>query len=124
MSLPIGVQVGAAYGRGDLLLYVAASAGCVNACRHTRRGPILPWSPLVIGTLASLMHIVISKLRETLGPHTTEEIIHTVPGGYRLALEPDHVDAHLFTRLTKRARTARTQGGGAAADALFRTALQ
>ncbi|NRQ40785.1 hypothetical protein HII36_54625, partial [Nonomuraea sp. NN258] len=82
------------------------------------------WGDGSAATSAKQLHIVISKLRETLGPHTTEEIIKTVPGGYRLALEPDHVDAHLFTRLLKRARTAQAQGGGAAADALFRTALQ
>ncbi|NJP98872.1 hypothetical protein HCN51_57250 [Nonomuraea sp. FMUSA5-5] len=58
------------------------------------------------------------------GSHTTEEIIQTTQGGYRLVLEPDHIDAHLFVRLVKRARTAQAQGGGAAADALFRAALQ
>ncbi|MFI7707243.1 BTAD domain-containing putative transcriptional regulator [Nonomuraea sp. NPDC049480] len=82
------------------------------------------WGDSSAATMTKQLHIVISKLRETLGPHTTEEIIQTVPGGYRLALEPDHIDAHLFTRLAKRARTARAQEGRAAADALFRTALQ
>ncbi|WP_049558169.1 AfsR/SARP family transcriptional regulator [Nonomuraea sp. SBT364] len=82
------------------------------------------WADSITATAAKQLHIVISKLRETLGPHTTEEIIQTTQGGYRLALEPDHIDAHLFTRLAKRARTAQAQGGRAAADALFRTALE
>ncbi|MFI7642982.1 BTAD domain-containing putative transcriptional regulator [Nonomuraea sp. NPDC049400] len=82
------------------------------------------WGHSSAATAAKQLHIVISKLRETLGAHTTEEIIQTMPGGYRLALEPDHIDAHRFTRLAKRARTAQAQGATAAADALFRTALQ
>ncbi|MGP3955932.1 BTAD domain-containing putative transcriptional regulator [Nonomuraea sp. 3N208] len=82
------------------------------------------WGDSSAATMAKQLHIVISKLRETLEPHTTEEIIQTMPGGYRLALEPDHIDAHLFTRLAKRARTAQAQGGRAVADALFRSALQ
>ncbi|MDF2711055.1 MAG: tetratricopeptide repeat protein [Nonomuraea muscovyensis] len=82
------------------------------------------WGDSSASTMAKQLHIVISKLRETLGPHTTEEIIQTVPGGYRLALQPDHIDAHLFTRLAKRARTAQAQGARDTADALFRTALQ
>ncbi|NUP00366.1 MAG: tetratricopeptide repeat protein [Nonomuraea sp.] len=82
------------------------------------------WGEGTTVTAAKQLHIVVSKLRETLGPHTTEEIIQTTTGGYRLALEPDHIDAHLFLRLAKRARTARSQGAGATADGLFRAALQ
>ncbi|MGR6914371.1 BTAD domain-containing putative transcriptional regulator [[Actinomadura] parvosata] len=91
---------------------------------HTERILTDIWGESSAATVAKQLHIVISKLRETLGPHTTEEIIQTMSGGYRLALEPDHIDAHLFARLVKRARTAHAQGGKAAADALFRTALQ
>ncbi|MGI5285770.1 AfsR/SARP family transcriptional regulator [Nonomuraea polychroma] len=91
---------------------------------HTERILTDVWGHSSAATAGKQLHIVVSKLRETLGPHTTEEIIETMPGGYRLALEPDHVDAHLFTRLSKRARTAQAQGATAAADALFRSALQ
>ncbi|MEV1001528.1 helix-turn-helix domain-containing protein [Nonomuraea sp. NPDC050202] len=66
---------------------------------------------------------MVSKLRRTLGTHATEEIIQTVPGGYRLALEPDHIDAHLFLRLAERARVGQRQGATATADTLFRAAL-
>ncbi|MEV0351505.1 BTAD domain-containing putative transcriptional regulator [Nonomuraea sp. NPDC050680] len=91
---------------------------------HTERILTDIWGDSSAVTITKQLHIVISKLRETLGPHTTEEIIQTMPGGYRLALEPDHIDAHLFIRLAKRARTAQAQGARAAADALFRRALQ
>ncbi|WP_052423788.1 AfsR/SARP family transcriptional regulator [Nonomuraea candida] len=82
------------------------------------------WGDSSAATMGKQLHIVISKLREILGPHTTEEIIQTTPGGYRLALEPDHIDAHRFARLVKRARVAQAQRGRATADALFRTALR
>ncbi|MEV0621896.1 BTAD domain-containing putative transcriptional regulator [Nonomuraea sp. NPDC050404] len=82
------------------------------------------WGDGSAATAAKQLHIVVSKLRETLAPHTAEEIIQTSPGGYRLALDPVHVDAHQFTRLAKRARTAQAQGDTDAADTLFRTALR
>ncbi|MEV0615591.1 BTAD domain-containing putative transcriptional regulator [Nonomuraea sp. NPDC050404] len=82
------------------------------------------WGDGSVATATKQLHIVVSKLREILGPHTTEEIIQTRPGGYRLALDPGHIDAHQFTRLAKRARTAQTQGDTGAADALFRAALR
>ncbi|MFD0474069.1 BTAD domain-containing putative transcriptional regulator [Nonomuraea thailandensis] len=82
------------------------------------------WEDSSAATAAKQLHIVISKLREALGPHATEELIETVPGGYRLALDPDRVDAHLFARLAERARTACAEGDSAAADGLFRAALR
>ncbi|GAA3614675.1 transcriptional regulator AfsR [Nonomuraea rosea] len=54
------------------------------------------WADSSAATAAKQLHIVISKLRETLGG---EDVIETVPGAYRLTLERDRVDAHLFTRL-------------------------
>ncbi|MGP3914475.1 AfsR/SARP family transcriptional regulator [Nonomuraea sp. 10N515B] len=81
------------------------------------------WAGSSAATAAKQLHIVISKLRETLVPHGGEDIIETVPGAYRLTLDRDRVDAHLFTRLALRARTARAQDATATADALFRQAL-
>ncbi|MEV0161180.1 AfsR/SARP family transcriptional regulator [Nonomuraea fuscirosea] len=80
------------------------------------------WGESSTATAAKQLHIVVSKLRQTFAPHITGDILQTVPGGYRLAVEPDDVDAHLFLRLARRARTAQAQG--AAADALFRQALR
>ncbi|MFI7135236.1 BTAD domain-containing putative transcriptional regulator [Nonomuraea sp. NPDC050153] len=77
------------------------------------------WGDGGTATATKQLHIVISKLRETLSP----ELIATAPVGYRLDLDRDRVDALLFARLAKRARTVRAHGGTAAADALFRQAL-
>ncbi|SEH03997.1 DNA-binding transcriptional activator of the SARP family, partial [Nonomuraea solani] len=78
------------------------------------------WADSTAATAAKQLHIVISKLRETLGG---EDVIETVPGAYRLTLDRDRVDAHLFTRLAARARAAHAKGQSAAADALFGQAL-
>ncbi|MGP3912583.1 BTAD domain-containing putative transcriptional regulator [Nonomuraea sp. 10N515B] len=81
------------------------------------------WAESWAATADKQLHIVVSKLRELLAPHAGNEIIETVPGGYVLTLPRDNIDAHLFTRLVRRARAARTQEGTAAADSLFRQAL-
>ncbi|WP_188194682.1 AfsR/SARP family transcriptional regulator [Nonomuraea sp. SYSU D8015] len=81
------------------------------------------WAHSSVATAAKQLHIVVSKLRETLASHGGAEIIETVPGGYRLAVERDHVDAHAFTLLSGRARDARAEGAMETADALFRRAL-
>ncbi|MFG3435704.1 BTAD domain-containing putative transcriptional regulator [Nonomuraea sp. NPDC047897] len=76
------------------------------------------WAHGSAATASKQLHIVVSKLRETLGPG----LIETLPGGrYRLAVE--QVDAREFTRLAERARAARAEGAAAAADGLFRRAL-
>lgn len=81
------------------------------------------WERSSAVTAAKQVHIVVSKLRETFALHGRAEIIQTVPGGYRLVVEPDHVDAHAFTRLSRQARAAHAEGATATADALFRRAL-
>ncbi|MGP4096042.1 AfsR/SARP family transcriptional regulator [Nonomuraea sp. KM90] len=120
---------------------IAGDAGAVMIAGHRRIGVLARlaldtgqavhadrllsdvWGQSPAVTAAKQLHIVISKLRETLVPHGGAEIIQTVPGGYRLALDRDRIDAHLFDRLARRARTARAQGATAAADASFRQAL-
>lgn len=81
------------------------------------------WGNSSAVTAAKQLHIVISKLRELQASYGVADIIATVPGGYRLAVERDYVDAHLFSRLAKRARSARALGAADTADALFRRAL-
>ncbi|WP_326640293.1 tetratricopeptide repeat protein [Nonomuraea fuscirosea] len=81
------------------------------------------WESSSAATAGKQVHIVISKLREAFAAHGGAELIETVPGGYRLAIEPDHVDAHAFTSLAGRARAAHAEGSLATADALFRGAL-
>ncbi|MBB6551909.1 AfsR/SARP family transcriptional regulator [Nonomuraea rubra] len=80
------------------------------------------WAHSPASTPAKQLHIVISKLREALAAHCGQDLIETLPGGYRLALDRDQVDAHLFTRLVRQARGARAQDA-ATADTLFRQAL-
>ncbi|MFI6478645.1 BTAD domain-containing putative transcriptional regulator [Nonomuraea sp. NPDC050663] len=76
------------------------------------------WAHGSAATASKQLHIVVSKLRETLSPR----LIETLPGGgYRLAVE--QVDACEFTRLAERARAARAEGATASADGLFRRAL-
>lgn len=77
------------------------------------------WGLTSTATAAKQLHIVVSKLRDTLSP----EIITTVPGGYLLDLPSDHVDAHRFTYLAGQARMARDRREPETADALFRQAL-
>ncbi|TYB70957.1 tetratricopeptide repeat protein [Nonomuraea sp. PA05] len=81
------------------------------------------WAHSSAATAAKQLHIVISKLRDTLVSHCGEDLIETLPGAYRLTLDQDRVDAHLFTRLARQARAARAGNASAAADALFRQAL-
>ncbi|MGP4102874.1 BTAD domain-containing putative transcriptional regulator [Nonomuraea sp. KM90] len=90
---------------------------------HTERILADVWADSSAATAAKQLHIVISKLRETLAPHGGEEIIETVPGAYRLTLDRDRVDAHVFSRLALQARTARSRNRTADADMLFRQAL-
>ncbi|GAA4916709.1 DNA-binding SARP family transcriptional activator/tetratricopeptide (TPR) repeat protein [Nonomuraea thailandensis] len=89
---------------------------------HTDRLLADVWAHSSAATAAKQLHIVISKLRETLAAHAGEDLIETLPGAYRLALPRDRVDAHLFSRLVLRARAARAQDA-ATADTLFRQAL-
>ncbi|MFJ4525127.1 ATP-binding protein [Streptomyces sp. NPDC088810] len=62
----------------------------------------------------------ISRLRRRLAPHTG---VDAVPAGYALAVDPDTVDAHRFTRLAAEGRTALTAGDHPRAAALLRDAL-
>lgn len=81
------------------------------------------WGDSSATTAAKQLHIAISKVRDTLAGHSDADLIETLPGAYRLVLDRDRVDAHLFTGLALRARAARAQRATAAADALFRQAL-
>ncbi|KAB8188607.1 hypothetical protein FH608_043390 [Nonomuraea phyllanthi] len=82
------------------------------------------WASSSAVTAAKQLHIVVSKLREAFATHGDAEAIETVPGGYRLAIERDHVDVHAFVRLSRQACAARAEGATATADALFRGALE
>ncbi|WP_052427793.1 AfsR/SARP family transcriptional regulator [Actinopolyspora erythraea] len=50
--------------------------------------------------------------------------IETTPSGYALRVDPDDVDATLFERLAREARSIASEGGSALAAARYREALQ
>ncbi|MBB2912303.1 putative ATPase/DNA-binding SARP family transcriptional activator [Streptosporangium becharense] len=62
----------------------------------------------------------VSRLRRALGPEVT---IEAVPAGYRIAADPDDVDAHRFERLADEGRLALRDGDAARAASLLRQAL-
>ncbi|MFG1700617.1 BTAD domain-containing putative transcriptional regulator [Nonomuraea sp. NPDC049309] len=82
------------------------------------------WAGSSAATAGKQLHIVVSKLRETLAAHGAAEAIETVPGGYRLAIDRDQVDVHAFAHLAAQARAAWADGAAATADVLFRRALE
>jgi DNA-binding SARP family transcriptional activator len=59
-------------------------------------------------TARTVVHGLVSRLRRVLVPHSAKArpgaLIQTIGGGYRLAIEPDAVDAHRFKRLIDEAR--------------------
>ncbi|MEV0823691.1 AfsR/SARP family transcriptional regulator [Nonomuraea rubra] len=77
------------------------------------------WGQTSTATAGKQLHIVVSKLRDTLTPG----LITTVPGGYLLDLPREQVDAHSFTLLAGQARMARDRREPGTADELFRRAL-
>ncbi|WP_223167213.1 AfsR/SARP family transcriptional regulator [Nonomuraea sp. SYSU D8015] len=77
------------------------------------------WGQTSTATAGKQLHIVVSKLRNVLGP----EIIATVPSGYLLDVPRDQIDAHSFTLLAGQARMARERREPGTADGLFRRAL-
>lgn len=78
------------------------------------------WGDSGTATAAKQLHIVVSKVRELLAPYHEGDLITTVPGGYRLELPRERVDAHQFVSLV---RQARETPDPAVADGLFRQAL-
>ncbi|MDQ0376670.1 BTAD domain-containing putative transcriptional regulator [Amycolatopsis thermophila] len=72
------------------------------------------------GDAANALQAQVSRLRRKLGD---EARIESNPAGYRLAIEPDHVDVHRFTRLARDGRDALDRNEHARAAKLLRDAL-
>ncbi|MFI6485000.1 AfsR/SARP family transcriptional regulator [Nonomuraea sp. NPDC050663] len=102
--------------RIELLARLAVGAGQVVS---TERLLADVWTDGAAATAAKQLHIVVSKLREALG-----ELIVTQRPGYVLDLTAERVDAHCFSSLVRRARSARNEGDIAQAAALLRQALK
>lgn len=64
------------------------------------------WGESPPDSAAKVVQGCVLRLRKQLGP----EAIVTVPGGYKLALSPEEVDAHRFERHVRRARDLLTLG--------------
>ncbi|MEU0512680.1 BTAD domain-containing putative transcriptional regulator [Amycolatopsis sp. NPDC006125] len=72
------------------------------------------------GDAANALQAQVSRLRRKLGDQAR---IESHPAGYRLAVEPDQVDLHRFTRLARDGRQALTTNEHARAAKLLREAL-
>jgi DNA-binding SARP family transcriptional activator len=61
-------------------------------------------------TARTVVHGLVSRLRRVLEPHRANQpsrvVLETLGSGYRLAIEPEAVDAHRFKRLIDEARGA------------------
>ncbi|SFI90017.1 BTAD domain-containing putative transcriptional regulator [Amycolatopsis sacchari] len=68
---------------------------------------------------ANALQAQVSRLRRALG----SELVELRPGGYRLAVEPDDVDVHRFTRLAREGREALDAGDHAKATEVLESAL-
>jgi len=66
------------------------------------------------------LQTLVSRLRRSLGD---AGLVRQAPGGYRLALEPDAVDAHRFERLVRSGRAAVAAGEPERGARLLREAL-
>ena len=72
------------------------------------------------GDAANALQAQVSRLRRKLGDQAR---IETRPAGYRLAIDPDRVDVHRFTRLTRDGRAALDDGDPGRAAKLLHEAL-
>jgi DNA-binding SARP family transcriptional activator len=102
--------------RVELLARLAVSVGQVVAADRLLTDV---WTEGRTATADKQLHIVISKLRESLG-----KLIVTRSPGYLLDLPPDRVDANCFSTLLRRARAARREGDQVQAAALQRQGLE
>jgi DNA-binding SARP family transcriptional activator len=69
-------------------------------------------------TAAHAVQVYVSQLRKALGP-----VLETRAPGYELALAPEHIDVHRFTRLAHEGRAALAAGDPVAAEGALREAL-
>ncbi|RCV49573.1 BTAD domain-containing putative transcriptional regulator [Marinitenerispora sediminis] len=73
---------------------------------------------------ANALQSQVSRLRRALRPVSGgRELVERLPGGYRIAVAPEDVDAHRFERLAARGRHALASGDPRRAAALLREAL-
>lgn len=103
--------------RAELLARLAVTTGQVVSAERLLADV---WGDGAAATATKQLHIVVSKLRETL---ENPELIVTQWPGYLLDLPAERVDVHLFTMLVRRARACSRDSDAAQAAALLRQAL-
>jgi predicted ATPase/DNA-binding SARP family transcriptional activator len=78
------------------------------------------WEEELPADAAHALQALVSRLRRSLGDAA---LVAQTPGGYRLAVAPDAVDAHRFERLARAGADALRDGDPARAASLLRDAL-
>ena len=110
------VPVGGPTRRALLALLLAHPGGVVTADRLIDD----LYGEQAAGGAAHALQSQVSRLRQDLGREATIEL---VPAGYRLATDPDAVDAHRFERLSDEGRQSLRSGDPGRAASLLREAL-
>ncbi|MBT2231526.1 BTAD domain-containing putative transcriptional regulator [Nonomuraea sp. NEAU-A123] len=80
------------------------------------------WGEELPAGVVNALQSLVSRLRHALAPIGTS-LVESLPGGYRLALAADDVDAYRFERLAAEGRRALTTGRADRAADLLREAL-
>ncbi|MET8990737.1 BTAD domain-containing putative transcriptional regulator [Nonomuraea wenchangensis] len=81
------------------------------------------WGGAEPATARSQIHVAVSRLRRALRDHGLDDVIVTRPGGYRLLLADDQLDADLFDRQVEAARASAGRGRHEEAARHLRAAL-
>ncbi|MEY9965549.1 putative ATPase/DNA-binding SARP family transcriptional activator [Streptacidiphilus sp. MAP12-16] len=107
-------------GRRAALALLALDAGRIVTVQRMIDGLYGEDPPAGVG---NALQSQISRLRGALRGAGRPELIENHPAGYRLAVDPDHVDAHRFARLAAQGRDTLAAGDPAKAADLLRDAL-
>ncbi|HYW88443.1 MAG TPA: BTAD domain-containing putative transcriptional regulator, partial [Chloroflexota bacterium] len=78
------------------------------------------WGERAPATALQALRVHISQIRKVLGA----DVIRTLPTGYTLEVDPDHVDVHRFERLVDEGTAAVVSGEHASGAALLHDALK
>lgn len=102
-----------------LLAILALDAGRVVGTARLIDGL---YGAAVPGNAANALQSQVSRLRQALRAGGLPDVVEFHPGGYRLAIDQEDVDAHRFARLTRAGRAALDDGDPARARAVLRDA--
>ncbi|MGI5273008.1 BTAD domain-containing putative transcriptional regulator [Nonomuraea sp. CA-218870] len=81
------------------------------------------WDDRVPSGVGNALQALISRLRAALGKNSASRLVVAEPAGYRLAVEPDRVDARRFVSLADRGQAALAAGDPRAAAQALHEAL-